>query len=326
VPDSPSNCPSVHRQLLTGGVHNLKLSLTSVSILIGCAAIVLFIELATTHVNGNDWATTVSSVGMCILTAFMIAAMATRWLGDRLGTLAGLLHMTGLHAVLADLPPSYTILGAVTTIAMAFFALANVQGRFPLASSKWTGWTFYLAIGVSFLLGGPEGAASVVSGCVLFILVNQDTKTLGFFVNGWGLATLALLIVAWWVAGQPAFPATWNGNWTSIICRSGQLSDVASPTLVTLCEMPILFLPWTPFAIVALSVGVAGGHYATPYWRFLGCWIVGVYAAGLLTDRPLTTAILPPMAVIGAGGLLQYLRWSRLHSYKIPQPNGRVTS
>ena len=298
----------VYRRFLAGGPERLSLSPKAAALVAGCGTTLLAIRSAGwlgdgTSPPGEYLAAAVAA----ILTALLVAAMAGRWLGNRLGLLAGLVHLSGLHVLGAFSLAAEALWGAAVTLAMGAFALANVPGRLPPAQRPWVVWVFCAAVGVSLLVAGPIGPAPILAGCLLFLLVNQDARGLRFVAGPTPIAVFVLVVVAWSLDGGISGPAGWHGDWSRACSRP------ASPLgwWPVLGELPLASLPWTPFIVLAAVAGLRGGHYATPIWRFLGCWVLGSIAVGLLGDRPSTAATLPPLAVIGAAGLSESLAWYR---------------
>jgi len=307
VRDLSSHRFPVYKRFLTGGPESLRLSPKAVALVAGCGAALLAIRLAgwmTCSTSGLGGQLTAAVAA--IVTALLVAGLAGRWLGNQLGLLAGLVQLSGLHVLGGFAAAAEAISGAAVASAMGAFALANVPGRLPPGRKPWVAWAFYAGSGVSLLAAGPIGPATILAGCLLFLLANQDARGLRFFASPTAAGLFVLVVLAWLLGEAPAGPTAWQGDWLRLSSRS------ASPLAWRVfLEPALLILPWTPLVVLAVVVGFRGGHYATPIWRFLGCWVLGSIGVGLLGDVPYTAATLPPLAIIGAAGLWQSLAWCR---------------
>jgi len=66
--------------------------------------------------------------------------------------------------------------------------------------------------------------------------------------------------------------------------------------------------------VLAVGIGLRQGHYATPIWRFLACWVLGplaLVAVGTFRSPSQLGPLLPPLAVMSAAGLSSLLVWCR---------------
>lgn len=289
----------------------MRLSLPAAGVVVGSGVVLLGITTAVSVFGGRAgpamrWPAAV----IATLTAVMVAALAARWLGSRLGTLAGLAQLTSLHVLLGThRSVAETLFGAAVSAAMGAFALANVPGRLPPVERRWTRWVFYVAAGVSFALAGPVGPAFILAGCLLFVAVCADSRAARFFADPVGVAVFVLLIAARLIQpeGGQAVAVELSSMPGSAASLRTWLPDVLLP-------LAVAALPWTPLATLAVLVGLRQGHYATPIWRFFGCWLLGplaLTAVGASGSHSHFYALLPPLAVMGAAGLSGLLVWTR---------------
>jgi 4-amino-4-deoxy-L-arabinose transferase-like glycosyltransferase len=316
VTESSLHCPPVYRRFLSGGDAQWRLSLRSAALVVSGGATLSLVGLASASCRGPvDWTAGLISAAAVVLTAWLVAGFAARWLGNRTGAVAGLVYLTSLDVIVPSrLAVADTLFCAAACAAMTVFAFARVPGRLPLGDRRRTAWLFYAALGVSFVFAGPTGPACILAGCLLFLLFSFDTRGLRFLLHPAGIALFVLLVAGWWWSVGLVDPGLASGT------RSGGWSPAGEgpgrwPSLVDeLRSLAVAVLPWTPLVGLAAVSGLRQGHYATPIGRFLACWVLaplGMAALGLIGQRLLVAALLPPLAVIGSAGLLELLAWCR---------------
>jgi 4-amino-4-deoxy-L-arabinose transferase-like glycosyltransferase len=271
-----------------------------------------------TVLGDNEWALRLPGMLSGILTAWMIAALAARWFGNRVGLVAGLMQLTVYYTLqLSRLAECDTHLIAAVTGAMCSFALANVDSPRGRSTARWLPWTFYLGVGAAFLLKGPIGPVFILSGCVLFLLVNQDLKRLRFFFDPVGLLILALLIIPHPLLVYRKYPPALQ-MWVLHNFGRFQGNLGERPPLYYLYQVPLILLPWFPLALVKVVRGVRQGLYVEPIWRFLACWIIPgmtLLCLSSFKSKHYPAPLMPAVTVAAALGLIELLQ-SR---YRKPQ-------
>ena len=309
--------PPIYRHLLSGAPDAFRPSLRATLLLTGCGAVLLSMA----GFGRGDWVTRLPSALATLATALLIAALATRWLGRRIGWLSGLVYLTSAGTLVpSQSAGTDALLGLSVTAAMGAFGLGNAAGGFPLRDEPWVARAFYAAAGVSFLLAGPAGALFILAACLLFLCLGEDSRGLRFLASPSGLLIFALLAVAWPVTLWLARPAGWDGRWELLY---GWFSGAPGPGTSLpdlLGSLGLATLPWTPFAVLALAGGLWRGHAATPAWRLFGCWALAplaLMAVGLSCGVPHLGVLLPPVAVMAAAGLNESLPWIRRRTYWI---------
>lgn len=306
----PHSSP-VYRRFLAGEPEVLRLSWSASAVVVGSGLIVLGIAGGVSALGGAaDPAARWPSVAVAALTAWLVAAIAARWLGSRLGALAGLVQLTGMYAPLpTEASATEMLFCTAVSAAMGAFALGNVPGRLPLVERCWTSWAFYAAAGVSFVLAGPLGPALIMAGCLLFLVLSADSRGARFFASGVGIAVFGLTVVV-----SLVLPGGVNGH---SVVPGGMVGGHSGPPISpweALGWLAVAGLPWTPLVVWTVALGLRQGHYATPIWRFLGCWALGplaLAALGGFREPWQLGALLPPLAVMGAAGLWGLLVWCR---------------
>ena len=131
-----------------------------------------------------------------------------------------------------------------------------------------------------------------------------------------GIAVFLLI-----VGVRLAAPEALQGAWAppSGIAEGGPGPATSLP--VMLRWLAVAALPWTPLAVLAAGIGLRQGHYATPVWRFFGCWVLGslaLAAVGAFRSPSQLGPLLPPLAVMGAAGLSGLLVWCRRSWRRFP--------
>jgi hypothetical protein len=291
--------PPVYRRMLSGGPARLRLSRLHFGLLLTSGVAIAAI-LAVRCLAGADETAglSVATALAATLAALLTGAIAARWLGSGTATLAGMVYLGGA-ALLSDAingPFSVTALTAIGSC-----ALATVPGRLPVDSRWVVGLVFYVALGTAVAIAGPGGASSILVTCVATVFVSQNMRALRFFLHPWGIAFLVLATAAWWTARHAGMTISFNGYSTSMIeklaIRPGRWQ---APVLVWMAMLSCIL-----FAVVALIAGLRQGHLATPFWRFVGCWIVTPLCLATLEMLVPSTAMaifLPPLAIIAASG------------------------
>jgi hypothetical protein len=222
-------------------------------------------------------------------------------MGSRLGWLAGFVWLSSAAVLRAEVN---AWLAALICLAMGWFAASQVPGRLPMRTGRVIGWVFFATVGWLFLLFGPVAALCVLITCLVFVLISQNTRAVRFFVDPLGLAILASSVVGRWLIGRPM----WDGHeaWFDVAVAYGRWEPSVGAVPATWAALAVGMLPWLQLALVAVAMGLCQGHYATPFWRFLGCWILvgaGWIALGATDGAAALALIMPPMCVLAAAGL-----------------------
>ena len=296
-------------RLLAGGPGALRLSPVALAAMAGCGMCLLGISAVVLRADGLGAGAILgpAAVGSIVIaagTAVLVSALSARWLGARLGVLAGVVQFTSLYVLRAGhCAPGELLFGAATVAALGVFAVANVPGRLPIIERRWTRCVFAAAAGVSFMVGGPAGPAVVLAGCLSYLAISGDLRSRWFFFDPVAIAIFVVLVLL-----GLALPLEWGAAHalaSDSASASPSLREVFSAVLVG-------SLPWTPLIVLAVAIGIRQGHYATPIWRFLACWAFGpllLIAMGFFRDAAYLGALLPPSTVMGAAGLAEVLSW-----------------
>lgn len=304
--DEPSlDAPPVYRRFLSGGSESLWPGRFSLLVLLLAGMGLLGVAWLFVLPNGSiaGVAFLWNGVGALVCSVVLVL-MTSRWIGSRLGLLAGFVWLSSAAVLCAQVD---TWPSAIGCSAMGWFAVAQVPGRLPTRTHPVVCWAFHATVGLSFLLFGPAAAFSILSVCLVFILISQDTRAVRFFVNPVALAILAVAALGRWLIGLPMLDGH-EAVWLDATAVSARWDFCIGAMSTRLAAVATGALPWLPLALVAVVVGLRQGHYATPFWRFLGCWIlvsVGWIILGAGSGAAALALVMPPMCILAAAGLAQ---------------------
>lgn len=267
-----------------------------------------------------EWAARLPSALAAAATALVVAALAARWHGGRVGLLAGLVQSTSVYVFMQGrLAEADMLLCAAVAAAFGCYA-AGAVGRSPgeRAPRRWA-IGYFAAAGLAFLAKGPVGPALIAVGSGLHALIERRRAPWRLLLDpaGWGL--MLAMIVAWPAAAMLREPGLLENWWQHNAERfGGGLTGGDRGPLFYLYTVPWMALPWTPMAVAGLVGGPRSGGRPGSAWRLLGCWLV----AGLVLlsfsswkHKHYIIPLLPPLSIWAAVGL------ERL-AYRRPRPVG----
>ncbi len=267
--------------------------------------------MAITGTDEESWIRVPSALAG-VVTALLVASMGARWFGARVGLIAGLMQLTTYYVLqLARLAECDMLLIAALTGAMYAFAAANVDSPRGRTPARRVAWLFYLCVALAYFFKGLIGISFIFSGCVLFLLVNQDLKGLKFFWSPTGLFICAASVLGWFVAACVQYPPFLDDQIAHHFGRfQGEMGGSKDP-LFYLYSVLLITLPWAPLMIYGLVRGVRLGLYAEPFWRFAACWALpGMVLLNLsvFKSKHYAAPLAPPLTIIGACALVHYLQ------------------
>jgi 4-amino-4-deoxy-L-arabinose transferase-like glycosyltransferase len=254
-----------------------------------------------------------------IATALMIASFAAKHYGRRIGIVSGLMVLTSFYVLIqARLAESDMLLTALVCAAMLIFASGPVsEAEDPSAPRKnfrqqlFTARPiiFYLLAGLTFLLKGFVGPAFILAGVIVYAAVQRDRRALYFLLNPLGILLFLSLLAVWPVMAYLKYPPilhAWRFE------QFGRLTGERGndPFYFYLYSIPGALLPWTPFMLLSTWTALKTGQHRSPLNRFFICWFIpGVIILSLSAFKHQHYAfpLLPPAAILGAIGLLQFI-------------------
>jgi 4-amino-4-deoxy-L-arabinose transferase-like glycosyltransferase len=259
----------------------------------------------------SEWVTRLPSVISSIASALLIAAIAARWLGDRIGLYSGLVELTSMYVqAQGRRAEPDMMLCALVSAAIALFMFGNVERASAESSStelKPMPRLFYAATGLSFLPKGPIGPVLVLLPCAAFALRSRDSRK--FLLDPAGLCIFVVIVIVWPVALLMNYPAglgtLWSEHWLRL---SGAWGTQA--WLFYLYVPFALMLPWTPLVLSGAAAATAEGAWPQPFWRFMVMWLVlGTLFLSLSPFKHwhYIIPVLPSLSTLAAIGLERFL-------------------
>jgi len=247
-----------------------------------------------------EWVVRIPAVAAALLTALIIAALASRWYGRRVGVAAGLVQCSAYYVMMqARLAEADMILCLWVTGAFAAFALARLRAVPP---PRWLAWVFYACVGLAFMTKFLIGPAFIFGGCLAYVLVQRDWKAWRFFVSpvGWGI--LAVLVFTWPILAWRQYPQIWQDWWFHNIQRfTGEGKGRNQPWLFYFYMTPALLLPWVIWLIPAVWVGLRERMFRSGRWRLIWLWLAAgmlIITASAWKGKHYVIPALPPLSIV----------------------------
>lgn len=234
-----------------------------------------------------------------------VALLASRWLGRRVGTIAGFVQVAcGFTIVAYDLQIIYQMATAtVITLAILSLAMTNIPGRIRPVENRSLGRLFFLAAGLSYCLIGTLGPVCLILIGMLALLVSDTPRRIRYFADPIGWMILVAVFGLWWLcAGIAPINAAHHWCWplTSETIATGWTLTSAFEAILAAA------MPWTPFALFAIPLTIYRRGYRTPFWRLTVIWFTVpllLVAIGLFHTAPVIGLLLPPVSIATAVAL-----------------------
>lgn len=259
-----------------------------------------------------EWVVRLPAVVATIVLGLTVAWLAARFFGDTVGLLAGLIQLTTMYSVRwGRLAECDIILCAAVTLAMTLFAVANVDGPAGRRSDRWIVWAFYATTAFATLTKGLAGPVFIFGGTVTYFLVTQNVRGLKWLLSPVGILILLVPVIGWYAAAIVQYPQMLHDQIMHHFGRfEGALGGQKS-IFFYFYNIPMLLLPWTPFAVMAIIDGVRRGQHSVPLWRLVACWFFAGFAVLMLSrfkSNHYAAPLLPPISILAALGLRGFLR------------------
>ncbi len=267
-----------------------------------------------------EWVVRLPTVFATLIQAVLIAGLAGRWYGDRIGRLTGLIQLTTFYVLFqARLAEADMSLCATVTAAMTALAYATVERPDGTKPHWWIGQAYWLAVALAFLSKGPIGVAFVGGGSFFFALWQMRWPVWRFFLNPVGWLVFALVGLSWPVTAFLIDPTVIDGWRHQNIDRfTGVLGGQENPFFY-LYTIPLIALPWTPFAILGLAAARGETGPKRDLSRLLLCWFgagMVLIASAAWKHKHYAIPAMPPMTIFAALGLSRYLDRLSLRSQR----------
>ncbi|MEW4571119.1 glycosyltransferase family 39 protein [Tautonia sp. JC769] len=284
-----------------------------------------------------EWAARLPAVLSAVLTSLVIAWLAARWYGDRVGLIAGLVQSSSVYAFMQGrLAEADMMLCAAVTLAMASFA-AGVVGRENTRPP--IGWrlAYFGAAGLAFLVKGPIGLVLIAVGSGLFAVVTRRWAAWRLLLDPLGWLVMLLLVVAWPLAAMLREPGLLEVWWRHNVDRfRGDLGGGGKDPAFYLYTAAWLALPWTPLAVfgaLAEAKSDRSRFLRDDRSRVLLCWTLGmmlVLSLSAWKHKHYIIPALPPLSIWAALGLVRIIngavpdrlrRWPIARTTRVTMPS-----
>lgn len=257
-----------------------------------------------------EWVVRLSAVLSSILAAGCAASIAARWFGRLPGVTAGLMTLTSYYTLqLGRLGEADMPLVASVAVAMTLFCRSVVDSPLGRDRRWWLPPLFYLVLAGSALVK-VIGAVLVPGACGLYMMLRRDRQALRFLLNPLGLLVFATGLVAWPVAAYVLWPGVVELWETHLLGRyTGKLGS-PNPWYFYLYILPLIALPWTPWAALAGYRAGRSGEYPRPLALLLCCWLLfGLAFLSISQWRwaHYAAPLVPPITIAAAIGLVKEL-------------------
>jgi 4-amino-4-deoxy-L-arabinose transferase-like glycosyltransferase len=259
-----------------------------------------------------EWVARFPIVVFSIATALVLAATAARWFGPRAGLLAGLMEITCFHTLAmgrlaeADMPLAFSVAAA-----WYVFARANVDSPRGIDRRRRLPYVFYGLVGLSFMIKWAMGPAFILAGCLAYAAAMRNGRALRFLFHPGGWLVGAALTVPWLVAAYDASPLIVLNFVRNHFQRFNGAMQSPEPWYAYAYQLPLLVLPWLPYAALAVARRARGQARFEPIWRFFLIWILPGLALITLSSfrsRNYAIPLVGPLVVASAVGLDEYLK------------------
>ena len=237
-------------------------------------------------------------------------ALGRRMFGPRAGFLGAFILLTSLMwTVMARVVLTDMAVSSLVFCALALWWLAQTEAT----AKRRTLWLalFWISLGLGMLAKGP--VAPVLCGGAIFVYLLvckrwRDLRNMGWI---WGVPLLVLVAAPWYIAIATRHPEFNNAFWyeQNFGRFTGAINKVdhAHGPLFLLQFLPVIFFPWSVFALPALFYGWKKlWPVRTPKQR-AAVYLLGTVAFVLLffstSESKLVTYILPvvpPLAILMA--------------------------
>ena len=262
-----------------------------------------------------------------VLTAWLIALLAGRWYGSRIGLLTGLFQATTVYTLTqarlaeADMPMCAAVTAAFVTFAVTVLPRSRFGGEFPTLSPGaflLRAVLFHAFVGIAFLLKGPVGPLFVFMACLPCAVVAwrrwQQRAPLWLLLHPAGLVVLAAFVTVWPVSAYLAYPpilASWKSQTLGRV--AGDLGG-REPFLFYAYTLPWMVLPAFLFLPCALRRIRVQRCLLRPVTLFLLLWVAGGFVllqATAFKHKHYMIPLLPPISIAAAIGVSKWMTWRR---------------
>lgn len=238
-----------------------------------------------------------------LASALVIARLVASRLSERLGLAAGLAQLSSVYTLvsgqLAD-PDMLLGLAVVTAIACSAGVLLAPPGEAPSRSLL---LGFYAALGISFLVKGPIGAAFILPPSALLAVAERGRDAWRPFADPLGLGVLVALCAIWPLAAYLSNGAVLDAWLEENVGRMrGDLGR--EPALYYVYTVPWMLLPWAPLTAIG-AYAIWRERARDPIWLLFAAWFAsGVFLLSLSAGKHARylVPVLPALSAFTAVG------------------------
>jgi len=239
-----------------------------------------------------------------LASALVIARLVASRLGERVGLVAALVQLSSVYTLvsgqLAD-PDMLLALAVVAAVACAARMLLVPPGE---TKARWPALGFYAALGISFLVKGPIGAAFVVPPVALLAIIELGCDAWRPFIDPLGIVVFLALVSIWPIAAYLSNGAVLHAWLEENVGRMrGDLGR--EPALFYLYTVPWMLLPWAPLTAIG-AYAVWRERPRDPIWLLFAAWFAsGVVLLSLSAGKHARylVPVLPALSAFTAVGL-----------------------
>jgi 4-amino-4-deoxy-L-arabinose transferase-like glycosyltransferase len=218
--------------------------------------------------------------------------------------------------------------------AMVSLAIGVVDRDPESRPPRWLSIAYFGSMGLGYLAKGPAAPALIGGGSLMFALLARRRAIWKFLLDPIGWAVFLILAMGWTVAAYRVDPGILEAMRAHNLDRfvkgrvsdqfvKSQVEDVVGhePWLYYFYTIPVLFLPWTPWAIYGAIRGRQGLGVSRELRLLLASWFsvgLALISASAFKHKHYAIPILPPLAVASAVGLAAHIFGPR------PRSSGRA--
>ena len=255
-----------------------------------------------------EWVCRLPGVLAAVAVALIVAALASRWSGPRVGLISGLVQLTCFYVLMqARLAEADMLLCLWVTVAMACFCVFNTDNKG--SKRPYLAWIFFAALGLSFMTKFAVGPALILGACALYVMVSRQWSALRFFASPLGWAVLLAVSLPWPILAYlraPEVLEAWRQhNLGRFAGQMGTGTGVGGWAFY-LYMAPLLLLPWTPWAVYEVYAGIKTRTRPSRRTLLLGAWFLAGLAVLSLSAwkaKHYLIPAMPPLSILAARGL-----------------------
>jgi 4-amino-4-deoxy-L-arabinose transferase-like glycosyltransferase len=242
-----------------------------------------------------------------LATALLVADLACRWYGRRVGVLAGLMQVSGYYVILqARLGEADMVLCAAVT--GAFYAMARWRTG---GGRSATGWSclFYACVGLALMTKYLVGPALILPGAILYALVARDGGMLRLLLNPLGMAIGVVIAAAWPLAAYMADPSIVEAWRHHNLRRFSEGLGRSEPWYFYLYTTPMMLLPWVFWLAGGTVAAWRQRLLSSRPWLLALAWLsagVTVLSFSAFKHQHYVIPVLPPLTVLAAWSLERF--------------------